>query len=153
MVLLIATIICYHCHLFSQVKFMLLPVVLAGGIGSRLWPVSRASLPKQFIHFPQHLGSLFQNTIHKNHISMLICLLYLCESLWDEQLIYGVFQNCNCKIYINVSWHFHDISKCDSVIMDAFQIPLHNQCTWKNWNNKKLFVMRVKILLKNYLYS
>ena len=42
---------------------MLLPVVLAGGIGSRLWPVSRASLPKQFIHFPQHLGSLFQNTI------------------------------------------------------------------------------------------
>lgn len=42
---------------------MLLPVVIAGGIGSRLWPVSRALLPKQFIHFPQQDGSLFQNTL------------------------------------------------------------------------------------------
>ncbi|MDP6413533.1 MAG: mannose-1-phosphate guanylyltransferase/mannose-6-phosphate isomerase [Gammaproteobacteria bacterium] len=42
---------------------MLLPVVLAGGIGSRLWPVSRALLPKQFIQFPQHQGSLFQATL------------------------------------------------------------------------------------------
>ncbi|MDP6650800.1 MAG: sugar phosphate nucleotidyltransferase, partial [Gammaproteobacteria bacterium] len=42
---------------------MLLPVVLAGGIGSRLWPVSRALLPKQFIQFPQHQGSLFQTTL------------------------------------------------------------------------------------------
>ena len=42
---------------------MLLPVVLAGGIGSRLWPVSRTLLPKQFINFPQYQGSLFQNTL------------------------------------------------------------------------------------------
>ncbi|MDD9897316.1 MAG: mannose-1-phosphate guanylyltransferase/mannose-6-phosphate isomerase [Gammaproteobacteria bacterium] len=44
---------------------MLLPVVIAGGIGSRLWPLSRALLPKQFIHFPQHDGSLFQNTLRR----------------------------------------------------------------------------------------
>ncbi|MFM1896476.1 MAG: hypothetical protein RLZZ385_1550 [Pseudomonadota bacterium] len=42
---------------------MLVPVILAGGIGSRLWPVSRALLPKQFIQFPQQQGSLFQNTL------------------------------------------------------------------------------------------
>lgn len=42
---------------------MLLPVVIAGGIGSRLWPVSRALLPKQFINFPGFEGSLFQSTI------------------------------------------------------------------------------------------
>ncbi|MBS24324.1 MAG: mannose-1-phosphate guanylyltransferase/mannose-6-phosphate isomerase [Gammaproteobacteria bacterium] len=44
---------------------MFLPVVIAGGIGSRLWPVSRALLPKQFIHFPQYQGSLFQNTLRR----------------------------------------------------------------------------------------
>ncbi|NKB33533.1 MAG: mannose-1-phosphate guanylyltransferase/mannose-6-phosphate isomerase [Pseudomonadales bacterium] len=44
---------------------MLLPVVIAGGIGSRLWPVSRALLPKQFIHLPQYQGSLFQNTLRR----------------------------------------------------------------------------------------
>ncbi|MCH7816952.1 MAG: mannose-1-phosphate guanylyltransferase/mannose-6-phosphate isomerase [Proteobacteria bacterium] len=44
---------------------MIVPVVLAGGVGSRLWPVSRALLPKQFINFPQWQGSLFQNTLSR----------------------------------------------------------------------------------------
>ncbi len=42
---------------------MLHPVIMAGGIGSRLWPLSRAQLPKQFIQFPHAEGSLFQNTL------------------------------------------------------------------------------------------
>lgn len=44
---------------------MIVPVVLAGGVGSRLWPLSRALLPKQFIHFPRQQGSLFQNTLSR----------------------------------------------------------------------------------------
>lgn len=44
---------------------MLVPVILAGGVGARLWPVSRALLPKQFIQFPQQQGSLFQNTLSR----------------------------------------------------------------------------------------
>lgn len=44
---------------------MIVPVVLAGGIGSRLWPLSRALLPKQFIQFPQQQGSLFQETLSR----------------------------------------------------------------------------------------
>ncbi|MBT8147312.1 MAG: NTP transferase domain-containing protein, partial [Gammaproteobacteria bacterium] len=41
----------------------IVPVILAGGVGSRLWPQSRALLPKQFIEFPGQNGSLFQNTL------------------------------------------------------------------------------------------
>lgn len=44
---------------------MLYPVILAGGIGTRLWPLSRASLPKQFIHFPEQNASLFQTTLKR----------------------------------------------------------------------------------------
>lgn len=44
---------------------MLIPVILAGGAGSRLWPVSRSMLPKQFINFPNREGSLFQNTLSR----------------------------------------------------------------------------------------
>lgn len=44
---------------------MLIPVILAGGVGSRLWPVSRSMLPKQFIDFPNMQGSLFQNTLSR----------------------------------------------------------------------------------------
>jgi len=46
---------------------MLYPVILAGGIGTRLWPLSRASLPKQFIHFPEQDASLFQVTLKRLH--------------------------------------------------------------------------------------
>lgn len=42
---------------------MILPVVLAGGVGSRLWPVSRALLPKQFAHLPGQTNTLFQETV------------------------------------------------------------------------------------------
>lgn len=44
---------------------MIVPVILAGGVGSRLWPQSRALLPKQFIQFPGQGGSLFQNTLSR----------------------------------------------------------------------------------------
>ena len=44
---------------------MLVPVVLAGGVGSRLWPMSRSSLPKQFVELGFAEGSLFQNTLSR----------------------------------------------------------------------------------------
>jgi len=44
---------------------MLIPVILAGGVGSRLWPASRSLQPKQFIEFPTMQGSLFQNTLSR----------------------------------------------------------------------------------------
>ncbi|MEC8673696.1 MAG: mannose-1-phosphate guanylyltransferase/mannose-6-phosphate isomerase [Pseudomonadota bacterium] len=40
------------------------PVILSGGSGTRLWPSSRKSLPKQFISFPG-TGSLFARTAER----------------------------------------------------------------------------------------
>lgn len=40
-----------------------IPVVLAGGIGTRLWPVSRESYPKQFLKLVNEQYSLFQQTL------------------------------------------------------------------------------------------
>ncbi len=43
---------------------MFTPVILAGGNGSRLWPLSRQSLPKQFLALDgQGQGSMFQRTL------------------------------------------------------------------------------------------
>lgn len=44
---------------------MLHPIILAGGVGSRLWPLSRALLPKQFILFPGESHSLFQKSLQR----------------------------------------------------------------------------------------
>ncbi len=40
------------------------PVILSGGTGTRLWPASRKSLPKQFIEFAG-TGSLFARTLER----------------------------------------------------------------------------------------
>ncbi len=43
---------------------MIIPVILSGGAGSRLWPLSRASFPKQFLAAPN--GQTFlQNTLSR----------------------------------------------------------------------------------------
>lgn len=44
---------------------MLIPVVLAGGSGSRLWPVSRELFPKQFLSLADDKRTLFQQTLER----------------------------------------------------------------------------------------
>ncbi|MEF3194054.1 MAG: NTP transferase domain-containing protein, partial [Halothiobacillaceae bacterium] len=41
---------------------MLIPVILSGGVGSRLWPVSREAHPKPFMRLPDG-QSLLQKTL------------------------------------------------------------------------------------------
>lgn len=44
-------------------NFDLIPVILSGGSGSRLWPLSRASYPKQYLNLDEKNDlSLLQNT-------------------------------------------------------------------------------------------
>ena len=44
----------------------LIPVILSGGSGSRLWPLSRTLRPKQFLEVVGQ-GSLFQQTLERLH--------------------------------------------------------------------------------------
>lgn len=44
---------------------MLVPVVLSGGNGSRLWPISREAYPKPFIRFNNEEHSLIQKTYQR----------------------------------------------------------------------------------------
>ena len=44
---------------------MIIPVIMAGGVGSRLWPLSRESYPKQFISFEAGGSSLFQESLQR----------------------------------------------------------------------------------------
>lgn len=48
----------------SEVSTTIVPVVLAGGQGTRLWPMSRSARPKQFIELTGPL-SLYQQTLQR----------------------------------------------------------------------------------------
>ncbi|HET6805054.1 MAG TPA: mannose-1-phosphate guanylyltransferase/mannose-6-phosphate isomerase [Frateuria sp.] len=45
---------------------MLIPVILSGGSGTRLWPLSRKNMPKQFLALAGD-SSLFQQTVARTH--------------------------------------------------------------------------------------
>lgn len=44
---------------------MIVPVILAGGSGTRLWPLSRQSYPKQFLHLVDQQYTMLQLTIKR----------------------------------------------------------------------------------------
>ena len=58
----------------------IVPVILCGGVGSRLWPLSRKSLPKQFA---QLLGkkSLFEAAVER------VLMLKISQLLWSSHRV------------------------------------------------------------------
>lgn len=62
-------------------KINILPVLLSGGIGSRLWPLSRASYPKQYLAIDENnKHTLIQNTfLRLNGIKNLLPPLIICN--------------------------------------------------------------------------
>uniref|UniRef100_UPI002233E467 sugar phosphate nucleotidyltransferase n=1 Tax=Klebsiella pneumoniae TaxID=573 RepID=UPI002233E467 len=47
------------------------PVVLSGGVGRRLWPLSREHFPKQCLNLTDLLSSLLQQTlVRTNHLNV-----------------------------------------------------------------------------------
>ena len=45
-----------------------IPVILCGGSGTRLWPLSREALPKQFVRFSES-PTLFENTLLRSKVA------------------------------------------------------------------------------------
>ncbi len=52
-------------------------IILAGGTGTRLWPLSRARHPKQFIKFSDGMLSLFQQTLSRSLLLVALSDIYI----------------------------------------------------------------------------
>ncbi|MDD1695841.1 MAG: mannose-1-phosphate guanylyltransferase/mannose-6-phosphate isomerase [Methanoregula sp.] len=52
-----------YVHASTGIREIMKSIILAGGVGTRLWPLSREYYPKQFIHFNGQ--SLFQKTYER----------------------------------------------------------------------------------------
>jgi len=75
---------------------MLIPVIMAGGTGSRLWPLSRELYPKQFLTVTGELSMLQQTVARLSGIEHQAPLLICNEEhrfIAAEQLRLGGFEN------------------------------------------------------------
>ena len=75
----------------------MIPVILSGGSGSRLWPLSRKMYPKQFLSLAGE-GSLFQQTLQRLEFEGIGKPIVVCNQehrfLVNEQLA-----AIGCKLY------------------------------------------------------
>ncbi|MGB4407781.1 MAG: mannose-1-phosphate guanylyltransferase [Sphaerochaeta sp.] len=74
-------------------------ILLAGGSGTRLWPLSRSTYPKQFVKFPGMEYTLFQMVYTR-------CLafskpeeIYVVSNLTYESLLYAQIEELGIKVY------------------------------------------------------
>lgn len=79
---------------------IIIPVVLAGGIGSRLWPMSRKLYPKQFQDLLGQGESFFQATLHRiKNLSNCAPPIIVCNEehrfLVAEQLRQSQWKKCH----------------------------------------------------------
>ena len=86
----------------------IIPVIICGGIGSRLWPLSRASFPKQFLKIGRdNTKTLLQNTLAR--INKL-------ENLDDPIII------CNEEHRFIVAEQFREIGiKPKSILLEPYR--------------------------------
>jgi len=73
-------------------------VILTGGVGSRLWPLSRRSKPKQYLEIFEN-KSLFQMTVERN------------KDLTDQVMVVGNIDNCHlsCEVMEKAGMAYIDI--------------------------------------------
>ncbi|MBW7984699.1 mannose-1-phosphate guanylyltransferase (GDP) /mannose-6-phosphate isomerase type 2 [Enterobacillus tribolii] len=57
----------------------IIPVIMAGGSGSRLWPLSRDSFPKQFLSIDGSGSSMLENTLDRLHSESISNPIVICN--------------------------------------------------------------------------
>ncbi|MBO8242341.1 mannose-1-phosphate guanylyltransferase/mannose-6-phosphate isomerase [Prochlorococcus marinus XMU1410] len=84
----------------AQPNLKILPIILSGGVGTRIWPLSRESFPKQFWNLHDENGlSLLQKTIERlKPLEDLLDPIIIC----NEEHRFLVAEQCR-KININPS--------------------------------------------------
>tara|TARA_R110000868_G_scaffold380784_1_gene646842 strand:+ start:15354 stop:16772 length:1419 start_codon:yes stop_codon:yes gene_type:complete len=74
----------------------IIPIILSGGCGSRLWPLSRTALPKQFLALMNE-RSLLQNTLTRlRYIEGIAAPVVVCAQN-SEFLVQEQFKQINCE--------------------------------------------------------
>ena len=112
---------------------MLHPVILCGGYGTRLWPLSRSNLPKQFIRV---FGdkSLFQHTLKRiEKITAKVDTTYVITNHKQKYLVHDQLEATgfkNAKIFLEPK----PLSTAPAITLAAFG----DFCERSRWDNNRI---------------
>ena len=67
-------------------------IILAGGSGTRLWPLSRDRYPKQFIRLQSNRPSLFQETFNRSLLLADVNEIYVVTNEKYKFLVMGAVE-------------------------------------------------------------
>ncbi len=114
---------------------MILPIILAGGSGERLWPLSRTAYPKQFLALLGAKHSLFQATIqrlpvnanflpplivcHEEHRFIVAEQLRQIDSPYSAIILEPSANNTAPAIALAACWAQNNIADCTLLILPA----------------------------------
>src|ERR1700730_2179516 len=119
---------------------MILPVILSGGFGKRLWPLSREQHPKQLLSLYND-KSLLQNTLERlNEFQPILSPLIVC--------------NINRRYIIDLQVHELNLDYSCLILEpvsrgSAAAIALAALCAVKHFDNPILLVMPIDHYIKN----
>lgn len=98
---------------------MLIPVLLAGGVGSRLWPMSRELFPKQCINLVDAKKSLIQQTAERSiEVGMSENPIVVCN---DEHRFLIAQQLADSKISADIMLEPQGRNTAPAIALAAFQ--------------------------------
>ncbi|GAB6274800.1 MAG: hypothetical protein STSR0004_16650 [Peptococcaceae bacterium] len=72
-------------------------IILAGGSGTRLWPLSRNNFPKQFIKLKNKTCSIFQMTVERSRRLVDLSQLYIVTNTDHKSLILNQTEELGLK--------------------------------------------------------
>ncbi len=86
--------------------------ILCGGVGSRLWPVSRKSKPKQFMKLPNCQWNLFQQTVLRvNEIELKTSEIIIVSSLDIKSEIQDAIAGIQSQLKVPVAYIWEPVMR------------------------------------------
>ena len=136
-------------------NYKITPVILSGGFGERLWPISRKSSPKQFLKIPFGSNfSLFQKTVLRTKNEIFNSPIIICAAehkfLVREQI--SSIDVCVSDIIVEPVGR----NTAPAICVSAFKVSEKNNNLMMVFpsdhliTNEKIFFSKVKKYVKNF---
>lgn len=107
----------------------IIPIILCGGSGSRLFPLSRKNIPKQFLYLQNNQYSLLQNTVNRLVQNKNIHEIAFVSNIAYYNTLIHQIKSLDLNIPIKYFWEPSSRNTCPAIGFILQYYYLHNRFT------------------------